>query len=148
MNSVHFSELIKNRALQLGFQKIGITAAKSIPAQKFNLETWRRELRFHFNEMDSFQEKLEEIASREYKRESSIPLESFQNRIMIEKNVISKLSHRCKAKMRAISLVNYNENIDGRLQNEQAPLRDDMKTYIKLHYELKEDMMDYFLEWL
>ena len=50
--------------------------------------------------------------------------------------------------MRAISLVNYNENIDGRLQNEQAPLRDDMKTYIKLHYELKEDMMDYFLEWL
>ena len=63
-------------------------------------------------------------------------------------NVISKLSHRCKAKMRAISLVNYNENIDGRLQNEQAPLRDDMKTYIKLHYELKEDMMDYFLEWL
>ncbi|MCH7525393.1 MAG: hypothetical protein IIC74_10460 [Bacteroidetes bacterium] len=115
---------------------------------KFNLETWRRELRFHFNEMDSFQEKLEEIASREYKRESSIPLESFQNRIMIEKNAISKLSHRCKAKMRTISLVNYNENIDGRLQNEQAPLRDDMKTYIKLHYELKEDMMDYFLEWL
>lgn len=115
---------------------------------KFNLETWRRELRFHFNEMDTFQEKLEEIASREYKRESSIPLESFQNRIMIEKNVISKLSHRCKAKMRTISLVNYNENIDGRLQNEQAPLRDDMKTYIKLHYELKEDMMDYFLEWL
>lgn len=115
---------------------------------KFNLETWRRELRFHFSEMDTFQEKLEEIASREYSREFSIPLESFQNRIMLEKNAISKLSHKCKAKMRTISLVNYNENIDGRLQNEQAPLRDDMKTYIKLHYELKEDMMDYFLEWL
>lgn len=115
---------------------------------KFNLETWRRELRFHFNEMDTFQEKLEEIASREYKRETLIPLESFQNRIMIEKNAISKLSHRCKSKMRNINLVNYNENIDGRLQNEQSPLRDDMKTYIKLHYELKEDMMDYFLEWL
>ncbi len=115
---------------------------------KFNLETWRRELRFHFNEMDTFQEKLEEIAGREYRREMAIPLENFQNRIMIEKNVISKLSHRCKAKMRNISLVNYNETLDGRLQNEQSPLRDDMKTYIKLHYELKEDMMDYFLEWL
>lgn len=33
---------------------------------KFNLETWKRELRFHFNEMDTFQEKLEEIAQREY----------------------------------------------------------------------------------
>ncbi len=115
---------------------------------KFNLETWRRELRFHFNEMDSFQEKLEEIASREYKRESSIPLESFQNRIMLEKNAISKLSHKCKAKLRNINLVNYNENIDGQLLNEQSPIKDDMKTYIKLHYELKEDLMDYFLEWL
>ena len=27
---------------------------------KFNVETWRRELRFHFTEMDTFQEKLEE----------------------------------------------------------------------------------------
>jgi hypothetical protein len=40
------------------------------------------------------------------------------------------------------------EEIDGRLKNEQSSLRDDMKTYIKLHYELKEEMMDYFLEWL
>ena len=33
---------------------------------RFNLETWKRELRFHFNEMDTFQEKLEEIAAREF----------------------------------------------------------------------------------
>ena len=87
---------------------------------KFNLETWKRELRFHFNEMDTFQ----------------------------EKDVISKLMHRCKAKMNNINAVNYNENIDGRLQNEQHTLRDDMRTYIKLHYDLKEEMMNYFLVWL
>jgi len=115
---------------------------------KFNLETWKRELRFHFNEMDTFQEKLEEIASREFGMKALTPLENFQNRIMIEKDVISKLMHRCKAKMKNIQLANYNENIDGRLQNEQSTLRDDMKTYIKLHNELKEEMMNYFLEWL
>ena len=115
---------------------------------KFNLETWRRELKFHFNEMDSFQEKLEEIVSREFNPKALKPLESFQNRIMIEKNVISKLSHRCKNKMANINRVNYNEDIDGRLQYEQNTLRDDMKTYIRLHYELKEDMMNYFLMWL
>ena len=115
---------------------------------KFNLETWRRELKFHFNEMDTFQEKLEEIASREFSRESLIPLEGFQNRIMLEKSAISKLSHKCKAKIKNINHVNYQEDLDGRLQNEQSPIRDDMKTYIKLHYELKEEMMDYFLEWL
>ena len=50
--------------------------------------------------------------------------------------------------MANINRVNYNENIDGRLQYEQNTLRDDMKTYIRLHYELKEDMMNYFLMWL
>ncbi len=115
---------------------------------KFNLETWKRELRFHFNEMDTFQEKLEEIASREFGMKALTPLENFQNRIMIEKDVISKLMHRCKAKMRNIQLADYNENIDGRLQNEQSTLRDDMVTYVKLHNELKEEMMSYFLEWL
>jgi len=50
--------------------------------------------------------------------------------------------------MRNIQLADYNENIDGRLQNEQHLLRDDIKTYIRLHYDLKEEMMQYFLEWL
>jgi hypothetical protein len=115
---------------------------------KFNLETWKRELRFHFNEMDTFQEKLEEIASREHGIKALKPLEVFQNRIMIEKDAISKLMHRCKAKMNNIHAVNYNESIDGRLSSEQHTLKDDMRTYIKLHYELKEEMMNYFLEWL
>ena len=67
---------------------------------------------------------------------------------MIEKDAISKLMHRCKAKMKNIHLADFNENIDGRLQNEQHTLRDDMRTYIRLHYDLKEEMMAYFLEWL
>ena len=47
---------------------------------KFNLETWKRELRFHFNEMDTFEEKLEEIASREFGKQATIPLENFQKK--------------------------------------------------------------------
>ncbi len=113
---------------------------------KFNIETWKRELRFHFNEMDTFQEKLEDIVGRldnpiEFKK-----LEVFQNRIMIEKNAISKLMHRCRNKMVNINNADFNENIDGRLQNEQHTLKDDMRTYIKLHYDLKEELMDFFLE--
>lgn len=115
---------------------------------KFNLETWKRELKFHKNEMETFQEKLEEIASREFGKKASKPLETFQNRILLENAAISKLLHRINAKMKHINLVDYNEAIDGRFQNEQATLRDDMKTYIKLHYDLKEAMMDFFLKWL
>ena len=115
---------------------------------KFNLETWRRELRFHFGEMDTFQEKLEEIASREFSKEALTPLEIYQNRIMIEKDAISKLIHRIKAKLKNINQANLLEELDGRLFREQSTLKEDMRTYIKLHYELKEEMMDYFLEWL
>jgi len=115
---------------------------------KFNLETWKRELRFHFNEMDTFEEKLEEIASREFGKQATVPLENFQNKIMIEKNAISKLMHRIRNKMTNINNANFNESIDGRLQNEQHTLKDDMRTYIKMHYDLKEDMMNYFREWL
>lgn len=115
---------------------------------KFNLETWKRELRFHFNEMDTFEEKLEEIASREFGKKATVPLENFQNRIMLEKAAISKLMHRCKKKMNNIHIADYSENIDGRLRNEQHPLKDDMRTYIRMHYDLKEEMMKYFLEWL
>ncbi|WP_439152382.1 hypothetical protein [Winogradskyella sp.] len=113
---------------------------------KFNIETWKRELRFHFNEMDTFQEKLEEIASRIEDPIELKKLEVFQNRIMIEKDAISKLLHRCRNKIANINNIDFNENIDGRLQNEQHTLKEDMRTYIKLHYDLKEEMMDYFLE--
>lgn len=115
---------------------------------KFNLETWKRELRFHFNEMDTFEEKLEEIASREFGKQATVPLEQFQNKIMIEKNAISKLMHRIRNKMANINNANFNESIDGRLQNEQHTLKEDMRTYIRMHYDLKEDMMNYFREWL
>ena len=113
---------------------------------KFNIETWKRELRFHFNEMDTFQEKLEEIVPRIEGNISKKKLEVFQNRIMIEKDAISKLMHRCRNKMANINNTDFNENIDGRLQNEQHTLKEDMRTYIKLHYDLKEELMDFFLE--
>ena len=124
------------------------TKVRYLSDLKFNLETWRRELRFHFDEMDTFQEKLEEIASREFGPEAMKPLENFQNRIMIEKAAIAKLKHRCKDRLRNIHMVDYNENIDGRLREEQSTLKEDMRTYIKMHYDLKEEMMNYFTEYL
>lgn len=115
---------------------------------KFNLETWIRELKFHAKEMETFRGKLEEIAARGYNPEAFKPLEMFENRIELEKDAISKLIHRCKRKIHSIEIADMTEAIDGRLLYEQRPLREDIKTYIKLHYELKEEMMDYLLKWL
>ena len=53
-----------------------------------------------------------------------------------------------RMKKKIIETADLSEELDGRLRNQQTSMKDDMKTYIKLHYELKEDLMDYFLRWL
>ena len=115
---------------------------------KFNLKIWKKELKFHRDEMDEFEKKLEIISVRNLGYEAMVPLEGFQNKIIREREVIGKLLQRIRGKMRIIEAVDISEELDGRLRNQQTSLRDDMKTYVKLHYDLKEDLMDYFLRWL
>jgi hypothetical protein len=115
---------------------------------KFNLKVWKRELRFHRDEMEKFEKQLEKIARRNLGYEAMVPLEGFQNKIIREKAVIGKLLQRIRGKMRIVDSVDLGEELDGRLRNQQTSLRDDMRTYVKLHYELKEALMDYYLRWL
>ena len=115
---------------------------------KFNLKVWKEELRFHRKEMEKFEKKLEDIAKRNLGIEAMAPLEGFQNKIIREKEVIGRMLQRIRMKKKIIETADLSEELDGRLRNQQTSMKDDMKTYIKLHYELKEDLMDYFLRWL
>lgn len=114
----------------------------------FNLKIWKAELRFHREEMEKFEEKLEEIATRNLGIEAMAPLEGFQNKIIREKEVIGKLLQRIRQKRKIIESGELTEEMDKRLRNQSTSMRDDMKTYIKLHYELKEDLMDFLIRWL
>ena len=115
---------------------------------EFNLKVWKEELRFHRDEMEKFEKKLESIARRNLGIEAMAPLEGFQNKIIREKEVIGRMLQRIRMKRKIIQTTDLSEELDGRLRNQQTSMRDDMKIYIKLHYELKEDLMDYFLRWL
>ena len=115
---------------------------------KFNLKVWKEELRFHRKEMEKFEKKLESIAKRNLGIDAMAPLEGFQNKIIREKEVIGRMLQRIRMKKKIIGTTDLSEELDGRLRNQQTSMRDDMKTHIKLHYELKEDLMDYFLRWL
>jgi len=115
---------------------------------KFNLKVWKEELRFHRKEMEKFEKKLESIARRNLGIDAMAPLEGFQNKIIREKEVIGRMLQRIRMKKKIIATADLSEELDGRLRNQQTSMKDDMKTYIKLHYELKEDLMDYFLRWL
>ncbi|MGI9531765.1 hypothetical protein [Lutimonas sp.] len=115
---------------------------------KFNLKVWKEELRFHRKEMEKFEKKLESIVKRNLGIDAMAPLEGFQNKIIREKEVIGRMLQRIRMKKKIIETADISEELDGRLRNQQTSMKEDMKTYIKLHYELKEDLMDYFLRWL
>lgn len=114
---------------------------------KFNIDTWKRELRFHLDEMDTFKEKLDELTVRqELELEALKNLDVFQNRILIEKDAIAKLKHRCRNILAGINRLVFENEMTNQPFNEQKELREDMRNYIRLHYQLKEEIMDFLLE--
>lgn len=54
----------------------------------FNLDVWKRELKFQESEMDYFEEKLEHIVMRNPGSEVLVHLEGFQNKIIREREVM------------------------------------------------------------
>ncbi len=114
---------------------------------QFNIDAWKRELRFHFDEMDTFQEKLDELTARQELDIVALKkLDIFQNRILIEKDAIAKLKHRCSHLLANFNRAVNENNLDDSLFNERSHLRDDMRNYIQLHYILKEEIIDFLLE--
>ena len=64
----------------------------------FNLDVWKRELKFQESEMDYFEEKLEHVAIRNLGMDVMVQLEGFQNKIIREKQVMGHLRHRIRMK--------------------------------------------------
>ena len=114
----------------------------------FNLKIWKKDLKAHKKQMKKFQKKIQEISSRHFEMEAKQGIESFQNRIIRENDVIDNLLHRINIKTDEINNADTSLEIDGTLKNKQKPLSEEMKVYVKLHYDLKEAMMDFFLKWL
>ncbi|NCP21089.1 MAG: hypothetical protein CO023_00745 [Flavobacteriales bacterium CG_4_9_14_0_2_um_filter_35_242] len=115
---------------------------------KFNLDVWLRELKFHNQELDFFEKKLEEISVRKLGHEAMIPLEKFQNQITKERDVLNKLKHRIKFKKNLLDNLSDLEIIDKSHLTKQVRLSEEIATFNKLNGELKFEMMTYFLDWL
>jgi len=112
----------------------------------FNLDVWKRELKFQENEMEYFDEQLETIVMRDKEKETMKALERFQNKIIIEREAIGKLRHRIRLKKRELAQVNVVVEPTSNHRSKQVLLKDDMKTFHKLNHEFKEGIMDFFLK--
>ncbi|MFK5958842.1 MAG: hypothetical protein QM495_08230 [Lutibacter sp.] len=114
----------------------------------FNLDVWKRELKFQESEMDYFEEKLEHIAIRNLGSEVMVQLEGFQNKIIREREVMGHLRHKIRMKKRELAQSKFENNVEVAFQEKQIMLKDEMATFVKMHYQLKEKMMDFFLKFL
>jgi len=114
----------------------------------FNLDVWKRELKFQEGEMDYFEEKLEHIAMRNPGNEVMVQLEGFQNKIIREREVMGHLRHKIRMKKRELAKTKFENNSSVLFQEKQVLLKDEMKTFVRMHYQLKELMMDFFLKTL
>lgn len=114
----------------------------------FNLDVWKRELKFQESEMDYFEEKLEHVAIRNLGNDVMAQLEGFQNKIIREREVMGHLRHRIRMKKREIAQAKFENNTEVKFHEKQVLLKDEMKIFVKMHYELKEKMMDFFLKYL
>ncbi|MGV8946998.1 MAG: hypothetical protein ACOH1N_11255 [Lutibacter sp.] len=115
----------------------------------FNLDVWKRELKFQEGEMDYFEEKLEHIVMRNPGNDVLVQLEGFQNKIIREREVMGHLRHRIRMKKRELAQQGQSEKSgEIQYQEKQVMLKDEMRTFVKMHYQLKEKMMDFFLKYL
>ncbi len=115
----------------------------------FNLDVWKRELKFQESEMDYFEEKLEHVVMRNPGSEVMVQLEGFQNKIIREREVMRHLRHRIRMKKRELAMQGQFEKSNGfQFQEKQVLLKDEMKIFVNMHYQLKERMMDFFLKYL
>ncbi len=112
----------------------------------FNLDVWKRELKFQENEMEYFDEQLETIVMRNLEKDTLKTLERFQNKIIIERKEIRKLRHRIRLKKRELAQVNVVVEPVTNYHSKQLHLKDDMRTFHKLNYDFKEGIMDFFLK--
>ena len=58
------------------------------------------------------------------------------------------LRHRIRMKKRELVKSKFENNAEVIFQEKQVLLKDEMKTFVKMHYQLKESMMDFFLKYL
>ncbi|MDO9038147.1 MAG: hypothetical protein Q7U59_07360 [Lutibacter sp.] len=115
----------------------------------FNMDVWKRELKFQESEMDYFEEKLEHIVMRNPSNDVLVQLESFQNKIIREREVMGHLRHRIRMKRRELAHQGqFEKSKDVQFHEKQVLLKDEMKTFVNMHYQLKEKMMDFFLKYL
>ncbi len=116
----------------------------------FEHRLWLDELSFSKDQLDVFTSRLAEVEGKNNAADFSAGGESFQNRLIRQKEVIDELTHDIKEHETA--LVNYAEEfpiaIDHVHFDDHGALREKMIRFSSLYAEFKGDFMRFLAKWM
>jgi len=114
----------------------------------FDHKLWINELKFFEMQLDVFEERLGEVATRHTDNMIRAKIEAFQNRIIRQKEVIDEIKHKIRLREQDISDFDNRAAVEagGILFQDHSNEREEMSTFIKLYQSMKDDYLEFLKE--
>jgi hypothetical protein len=113
-------------------------------------KTWLSNLAFYKDELLIMQKRIEEIARKNNSKNILESIEHFQNQLIIQKEQLDILTHDVREKESTLEQqAKANPTaIDHQPFEEDLVLKDRMKTYGNLFFNLREELTHFLLKWM
>lgn len=123
---------------------------KHIDELHFEHRLWTNNMKFYKDELNIFENRLEELVSRNTKIEVTAQIEHFQNQFIRQREVAEQLISKCldHDKFLANQAKSHPIAIDHVLFADHTKLRDEVETFEKIYAELKSEFMTFLAKWM
>lgn len=123
---------------------------KHIDELHFEHNLWISNMKFYYDELRTFENRLEELVQRNTKTEVTSQIEHFQNQFIRNKEVAEQIISKCKDhdKFLGNHAKDHPVAIDHVLFADHTKLRDEFETYEKIYRELKAEFMNFLRKWM
>ena len=126
------------------------TKKKHLSDLHFEHKLWSMETAFYADELNIYQQWLEEIAAKNTGEEVVKQVEHFQNQFIIQRNQLELLNHQIKTHEQW--LANQAENhpvaIEHQSFADHTLMREQAETFKALYANLKRDFKEFVGEWM
>ena len=116
----------------------------------FEHETWNRELDFWHDELESFQNRLNELVARQYDKDMYANIEKFQNQLNIHEGVMNSIRNQIQMHESNIA-DHYRKNEDSmnrEMVKKHLEIRNRMENQRDIISEMKKNLFSFLTEYL
>ena len=126
-------------------------ATISIRSLHMEYQLWTRELIFYKEEIRIFEDHLTAILKRNNKNGVPAQVEHFQNKFILQKEVIDFLKHDLQVSERQLAGFVYEmsgDGIDNIKMDNHGSLRERMTTFRKIYKDIKNEFRRFEMHWM